>query len=190
MKNQFLPLKHHIAIAALAAIAVFCFSCKNDIAEVNSLTSKNNTADETSTHLHLYSTVSGTLKYEFIFEKLLHYTSPEPYYESPKAFEVISYDENGEKELSLSADYGVNYEEKGIMEAKRNVIITNMNTQEVIETEHLIWNTKEHLIYSTSQIKQTKPDGSVYIGDRFESDEKMEKYTVYNPKIIFYAEEE
>lgn len=178
------------AIAALAAIAVFCVSCKNDIAEVNSLTGKSKVPDETSTQLHLYSTAAGVLKYEFIFEQLNHYVLPEPYYESPKYFEVISYDEEGNKSISLTADYGISYEGKHIMEAKRNVVITNMNTHEIIETEHLVWNEQEHLIYSTSQIKQTKPDGSVYIGDKFESDEKMENYTVYNPKIVFYAEEE
>ena len=49
----------------------------------------------------------------------------EKYYESPNSFEVITYDELGNKNISLTADYGISYQEKKIMEAKRNVVITN-----------------------------------------------------------------
>ena len=89
----------------------------------------------------------------------------------------------------LTALYGVNWENKKIMEAKRNVVITNFETGEIIETEHLVWDVDKKLIYSNTQIKQTKADGSVYIGKRFESDESLSKYTIYNPELLFYENE-
>lgn len=193
MKQQQLDkysfFKYSTAIAAFAAIAVACIACKNDVEVVKSLTIKQKSPSEASTNLHLFFSENGIIKQEFIFEKLNHYEYAEKYYESPNSFEVITYDELGNKNISLTADYGISYQEKKIMEAKRNVVITNFSTGEIIETEHLVWDENKHLIYSNTQIKQTKPDGSVYIGDRFESDESMEKYTVFNPKIIFYAEE-
>lgn len=179
-----------LAIAAIAAIAVFCHACKNDISVVQSLTSKEKSPDEKSTQLHLYSTENGQTKYELFFEEIDHYTQPEKYYLSTKPFQVDVFDEEGNRTLTLTADFGINYEVKRMMIAKRNVVIHNWNTGDVIETEQLIWDMNTHRVYSNTQIKQTKKDGSVYIGDGFTSDEKMESYMVTNPVIIYYTKEE
>jgi LPS export ABC transporter protein LptC len=176
--------------AAIAALILTCYSCKNDISVVNSLTIKSKSPTETATKMHLYFSELGIVKNEFIFAEMNKYNEPEPYMEYPKGVELISYDENTDREISLTANYGVNYEERNMMEAKYNVVITNFKTREVIETEHLVWDMDKHLIYSNTQTKQTKSDGSVYIGDRFESDESFSKYTIFNPQIILYAEEE
>ena len=84
----------------------------------------------------------------------------------------------------------MNHESDNMMEAKRNVVITNYETGEIIETEHLIWDVNKKLIYSNTQIKQTKSDGSIYIGQKFESDESLSKYVIYNPQLFFYENEE
>ena len=173
----------------LVLIAVFCCSCSNDIAEVASLTNKQNMPDETSMDMHLLMSTNGLLNYEFVFKRLDHYIFPEKYYETPEGLIIVAYDDFGEKNVTLTADYGVNYEDKKLMEAKRNVVITNHKNGEIIESEHMIWDMTTHRIYSKGQIKQTKPDGSVYVGEAFESDENMEKYELINPKIIFYTED-
>jgi LPS export ABC transporter protein LptC len=179
----------HTIIAAIAAIILMFCSCKNDISVVNSLTIKSKSPTETATKMHLYFSESGIVKNEFIFEEMNKYNEPESYLEYPKGVNIVSYDENKNKELSLTANYGISYEDRNIMEAKYNVVITNFKTGEIIETEHLVWDKEKHLIYSNTQTKQTKSDGSVYIGDRFESDEQLSKYTIFNPQIVFYAEE-
>ena len=74
------------------------------------------------------------------------------------------------------------------MEAKRHVVIRNMETGEVVETEHIVWDMDAHRVYSGTQTKQTRPDGSVYIGDSFESDENFEHYTIVKPKMVIYEE--
>ena len=74
------------------------------------------------------------------------------------------------------------------MEAKRHVVIRNLETGEVVETEHIVWDMDAHRIYSNTQTKQTRPDGSVYIGESFESDEPFEHYTIVKPKMVIYEE--
>ncbi len=176
-------------VIIFGVIAVFCYNCSNDIAVVASLTDKQNLPDETSKDIHLLMSTNGLLTYEFVFPRLDHYTFPEKYYETPEGVTIVSYDDFGEKNVTLTADYGINYEDKKRMEAKRNVVITNHKNGDVIESEHMIWDMTDHRIYSKGQIRQTKTDGSVYVGDAFESDENMEKYELINPKIIFYTEE-
>jgi LPS export ABC transporter protein LptC len=177
-------------IAAIAAIILTFSNCKNDISIVNSLTIKEKSPTESATKMHMFFSEFGTVRNEFIFEEMNKYNEPESYVEYPKGVELISYDENKEKEITLTANYGISYEERNIMEAKYNVVITNFKTGEIIETEHLLWDMNKHLIYSNTQTKQTKSDGSVYIGDSFESDEQLSKYTISNPQIILYAEED
>ncbi|MDR1459190.1 MAG: LPS export ABC transporter periplasmic protein LptC [Bacteroidales bacterium] len=189
MKEKNIVLSLYKVIAAIAAIILIFFSCKNDISVVNSLTIKEKSPIETATKMHLYFSEFGIVRNEFIFEEMNKYNDPESYSEYPKGVKLISYDENKEKEISLTANYAINYEERNIMEAKYNVVITNFKTGEIIETEHLLWDMDKHVIYSNTQTKQTKADGSVYIGDSFESDEQFSKYTIFNPQIIFYAEE-
>ncbi|MDR0603636.1 MAG: LPS export ABC transporter periplasmic protein LptC [Bacteroidales bacterium] len=179
----------YMIIAATAAIILTLYSCKNDISVVNSLTVKSKSPTETATKMHLYFSEAGMVKNEFIFEEMNKYNDPEPYLEYPKGVNIISYDENKNEEMSLTANYGISYEERNIMEVKYNVVVTNFKTGEIIETEHLVWDKEKHLIYSNTQTKQTKSDGSVYIGERFESDEQLSKYMIFNPQIVFYAEE-
>ena len=72
------------------------------------------------------------------------------------------------------------------MEAKNTVVIRQLQTGELIETEHLIWDLDAHKIYSNTKIKQTKPDGSVYVGESFESGEDMSYYVINRPQLIVY----
>ena len=182
-------LRNMIIAASFVAIIVFFVGCKNDISVVKSLTSQEKSPVETSTGMHLYMSELGSVSNEFRFKEMNKYETPELYLEYPKGVEITTYNANKEKEMSLTSNYAISYEEKKIMEAKYNVVITNFQTGEIIETEHLIWDMNKKLIYSNTQTKQTKPDGSIYIGDRFESDETLTKYTIFNPHIIFYAEE-
>lgn len=173
----------------ITAIFLLCSGCKNDISVVKSLTIKEKSPTETSKKMHLYFSEAGEVKNEFIFAQMNKYEYPEPYYEYPKGLEVIAFGEDGVKETTLTANYGINYEGKKLMEVKYNVVITNYKTGEIIETEQLVWDMEKRFIYSNTQIKQTKADGSVFIGERFESDETLSKYTIFKPQIVRYAEE-
>jgi LPS export ABC transporter protein LptC len=171
----------------MAAIIIVCLTaCRNDISVVNSLTLKEKSPEEVMEDIHFFLSKEGSIDQEFLIKKMNKYAIPERYLECPEGFEIIAYRADKTKRISLKADYGISYEDRKIMEAKRNVVITNFSTGEIIETEHLIWNQNKKLIYSNRQIKQTKADGSIYIGERFESNEDMTKYTIFKPHLITY----
>jgi len=188
-RNLLNLLNFNLVAAAIAAILFTCLGCKNDISVVKSLTIKEKSPTETGKKMHLYFSEAGEVRNELLFEEMNKYEYPEPYYEYPKGLEVITLGVNGEIETTLTANYGINYEGKKMVEVRYNVVITNYKTGEIIETEQLVWDMDKRLIYSNTQIKQTKPDGSIFIGERFESDESFSKYTIFKPQIIRYAEE-
>ncbi|MDY0015298.1 MAG: LPS export ABC transporter periplasmic protein LptC [Bacteroidales bacterium] len=177
-------------IGVLIIVILIFGACRNDIAVVNNIFKNDTIPGEIAKNIHLFISQSGVVTHEFKAPILYTFHSPETYQECPKGVEVITYGENKQKLSKLTALYGVNYETDNIMEAKRNVIITNYETGEIIETEHLIWDVKKKIIYSNTQIKQTKSDGSIYIGRKFESDESLSKYVIYNPQLLFYENEE
>lgn len=165
-------------------------ACRNDIAVVNQIFENDTIPSEIAKDIHLYISQSGVVTHEFKAPVLYTFHSPTRYQECPKGIEVITFGNRKQKLSKLTALYGVNHESDNMMEAKRNVVITNYETGEIIETEHLIWDVKKKLIYSNTQIKQTKSDGSIYIGQKFESDESLSKYVIYNPQLFFYENEE
>ena len=180
---------NRIKVVGFVAVVLLLWGCKNDISVVKSLTIKEKSPTERGTGMHLYFSENGVVKNELFFDEMNSYTTPEKYVEYPKGVKVITYDENKENDMCLTANYAINYQDRNFMEAKYNVVITNFKSGEIIETEHLIWDKNKQLIYSNTQIRQTTADGSIYIGDRFESNESLTKYTVFNPQIITYAEE-
>jgi LPS export ABC transporter protein LptC len=182
--------KRIIATATVAIIIVGISACRNDISVVNSLTLKEKSPEEVMENVHFFLSKDGAVDQEFLINKLNKYAYPERYLECPNGFEIIAYHADKTKRVSLKGDYGVSYEDRKIMEAKRNVVITNFSSGEIIETEHLIWDMNKKLIYSNMPIKQTHPDGSVYIGERFESNEDMTKYTIFKPHLVTYEKEE
>ena len=182
--------KIKIAAPWIIIIVVSISGCRNDIAVVNSLTLKDKSPVEIREGVHFFISKEGVVDQEFLTKKMNRYDQPERYLVCPDGFEVIAYRADKTKRISLKADYGVHYEDRKIMEAKRNVVITNFTTGEIIETEQLIWDQNKKIIYSNRPIKQTLPDGSVYIGERFESNEDMSKYTIIKPHIVKYDDGE
>ena len=174
--------------AVMIAWVLWFHACQNDVNEVVLFSEKSKIPVEQSTDLHIYYSIEGKVQYEFKLPKVNRFKEPESYLEAIEGFEIIVYDDSNRKETILTAEYGVNYEERNMMEARNHVVITKCQTGEVIETERLVWDKSKRLIYSTSQIKQTRPDGSIYLGTSFESDESLQKYTIRNPQIVMYAD--
>jgi hypothetical protein len=63
-------------------------------------------------------------------------------------------------------------------------VINNYDKQEVLNTEHIIWNRKEQKIFSNVFVKRTSPDGVLY-GDGFDANESLTNYTLRNPHGVF-----
>lgn len=168
--------------------AILFVSCENDIATINSLTAKEKTPDESAKDVTIFYSDSGMTEFVLTSSVLDKYYSPDAYIEFPKGIKIVTYGDSNKIKNTLTANYAINYESRKMMEAKSKVVITNLVTNEVIETEHIVWDQLNHKIYSDVFIKRTNSEGIMY-GDGFDADENFTKYTLRNPVAKLYFDE-
>ncbi len=90
---------------------------------------------------------------------------------------------------TISADYGVNREKEEMLIAKGNVVVKNMETQEILNTETLFWNQKTKKISTKNMVKITSPDRVVF-GDSLTADEDFSKRVIHGIRATIEFEDE
>jgi LPS export ABC transporter protein LptC len=108
------------------------------------------------------------------------YEGEDGYMVFPEGFMLEFYDSLFNITTTITADYGIHYEEKKLMEARKNVVVTNFETGERLDTEELIWDQKKELIFSKKFVKITSEDG-VLFGDGLEAEQDFSKRRIINP---------
>lgn len=167
------------------------FSCKNDLTVIQSLSITDSVPDEIAYDIELMYSDSGKVKAFLKSPSMVRQGTEDPVVEFPDGFKVIFYDSIDRPESEITARYGIMYEAEKKMEAKNNVVVRNIDKQEMLETEHLIWDRKSGIIYSDVFIKITKPD-QVIFGDGLRSDQNFESYEIKNPtgELSIYPDDE
>lgn len=138
--------------------------------------------DESASDMHMFFSEAGVTSFEIFAKTLNKYIGDTVYMDCPDGITIYSYDEDGNRQSVLTADYAISVEVPSRMEASKNVVIKDLVKNEMIETEQIIWDKDRKVIYSVVLVKQTKADGSVNYGDGFEADERFTKYKVFNPR--------
>jgi len=103
----------------------------------------------------------------------------EPYTEMPKGLNAKFYDKEGGLDSRLSANYGINYEDKKIIELRDSVRVINKQGEE-LKSEELFWDQEKKIIYTNKFVKIVR-DGEEIRGDGFESNENFTKYKILKP---------
>ena len=157
-------------------------SCSNDLKTVQQLTFKDKYPDEAAKDVELTYSDGGVLVAVIHAKSLHRYYGESPYFDFPNGLKLYSYNKKGNLSMELTCNYAVSYENTSLIEAKNNVVIHDLVKNDILETEHIVWDQKGKRIYSNCFVKQTKPDGSVSFGDGFDADESFSKYSIRNPK--------
>jgi len=123
---------------------------------------------------------SGKIQARLTAPLMNEFTGKNPRMEFPEGFKIFMYDSIMRIRTTISARYGIRFEYKGYMEGRRNVVVRNELKNEQLDTEHLIWDERNHRIYNNDPIKITTP-GKVLYGNDLESDENFTRYTFRNP---------
>jgi LPS export ABC transporter protein LptC len=89
----------------------------------------------------------------------------------------------------MQGDYGISYEKKKLMEARHNVIVENLETQERLNTEQLFWDRMKETIYSNKFVRITRGE-EVITADGLTSDQSFENMEFKNPRGLIEVEEE
>ena len=169
------------------------FSCENSIKDVKQFID--------------YDTISGLMAYDVVVERsdsgmlVAKLSAPvmrsldvenadSSMLEFPKGFTAYVYD-NGDTAPSsmIRGDYGVNYEKKELVMAQHNVVVTNLKTQETLETQTLFWDQKKKKIYTSNFVKITSPDKIVF-GDSLTANEDFSRREIFGIRATIEIEED
>jgi len=177
----------------LKSIAVLCitamlFACKNDMETITSLTVDDSVASETAKNIEMIYSDSGKIVIKLTSPLLKRYINDDPYLEFPEGLHLFFYDSLMQVESELTANYGINWEDKKLMEVKDDVVITNHAKEEVLNTEHVIWDQRIKKIYSDVFVKRTSPEGVLY-GEGFDADESLKAWKLRNVSGEFTFED-
>lgn len=100
------------------------------------------------------------------------YDKPERKSIYPEGFNMAILEGSDNRVANISADYAVSYDEKKIIEARRNVVVIDYRTGDTSYLESLVWNSAEHRIFSTDPVRSVNGQRITY-GDGFESDDEF-----------------
>ena len=169
---------HKIALAIFIAGAFF--SCGNDIEEVKEFQIREALPIESTTNVELLYSDSAKLKIKLQAPKLDRYLWKKPYLEFTEGLNLIMYDEDGEADSQIKANYAINFEQDNRMEAMNDVIVVN-RYGEKLNTEHLIWDARSKKIFTDEFVKITTKE-EILFGDGLEANEDFTRYKILNIK--------
>ncbi len=165
---------------------VSLFSCENNIDEVNLVTSvsQQNLPNESVKNVEIIYSDSARVRAKLKSVELNRYsTAKKPYMEMPKGLEVVFFNEHRKQQTKLTANYGIGHENGNniqTMEVKNKVVVIN-EKGEMLETEHLIWNTLTKKIYTDEFVKITTKD-EILMGNGLEAEQDFSEYEIKNVK--------
>jgi len=163
-------------------------SCENDIRKVNLLTASDSVPVSIVKNIDLIRSVSGKVVLELTAPILKSYEGDDPYSEFPQGLKIVFYDSLMNITSQLTAEYGISYDKRKMMEARKNVVVINNRKHEQLNTEVLTWNQGTKRIYSDKFVKITQP-GKVIFGEGMQSDETFEVWEIRKPKGEIFVNE-
>ena len=167
-------MKTHIPLIFL--LSLLFYSCENDLAVVHDFAVGAKHPSEVIYDAVVLYSDSALVKVRLTAPKMEHYIEKRPYVELTEGINLVFYDVDGEVTSHLTAEYAINYENEGKLEAKGDVVLIN-ELGEKLNTEHLIWLQEEERIYSEVFVKITTED-EIIMGDGFESNESFTKFKI------------
>ena len=182
--------KHIVKSTLFLAFGVLFFSCGTQEFSKNQLLEYDGKfPDESANDVSITFSDSGRVSFEIFAPLLNKYNGDFPYMDCPEGIRIVSYDSRGEKEAVLTSEYAISEEATQRMEARTQVVITNVKNGDTLKTEKIIWDKASKRIYSDVEVRQIRADGTVNIGDGFDADERFTKYTVRNPRGEIIADD-
>jgi len=174
------------------SITIFClmvmlFSCKPDLETIETITKTDNQPVESGSNLEIIYSSNAEVQMIMTAPQMDKFATEEPYMELPRGFIMTFYDSLMRETSRISANYAIQYEKDELIDARNDVVVENMETQEKLNSEQLIWDRKNEIIYTEKFVKITT-DEEVLYGDGFESDDRFTSWRIKNPRGTFYVE--
>ncbi len=136
---------------------------------------------ESAVKIEYFFSENSVLKTKLTAPVMNRFESPEHFIELPSGFMLEMYDSAGNISSTISANWARKYDQKQLLEAKYDVVVTDKIENKVLNTNYLVWDEKQDRIFSDKFVKITTPDKIIF-GDGFESDEDFSEYKILQPK--------
>lgn len=173
------------SIAMLLLMAML-FACKTDLETITLITSEDQTPVESGFDVNIVYSEHARVKMILEAPRMDKFIGENEYLEMPEGIYVLFFDSIGQQTSSLRAKYAISYEEENIIEAHNDVVVIN-EKNEMLNTEHLIWDREQAIIYTEKFVKITT-DEEVMFGDGMESDEMFDQWVIKRPRGVFSIE--
>lgn len=156
----------------------FLSACENDMSEVNSLFSKEETQVETALGVEMLYSDSALLKLRIVTPKLIrHLDQRESFQEFPEGLLVEFFSEDGKTVTSrLTANYAERYENESKFIIQDSVVWVSQQGER-LESEELIWEEETDRVHTKKFVVIRRPDEIIY-GHGFESNQKFTQWRI------------
>ena len=176
-------IKLNRAFSILLLVFVFSviFSCENDFEDIKRVTETPGTPEERTQNLELIYSDSGVTKI-FLKAKLAEsYYSPVHKIVFKDGVNVRFYNPDGTVKTILTSKYGEILQDDGNMIARDSVCMKNVNKNQKLETEELVWNQKTQEVKSSKAVI-VKTKGGVFFGDGIKTTSDFSQYEFVKPR--------
>ena len=131
---------------------------------------------------------SGSLQMVMTAPHIDVYSSPERKTVCPKGVVLTFYSGKDKPKTLVSANYGISYDDRNVMELKDSVVIIDFKSGDTSYLSDLTWNGLEHRIFSPHPVRSVNGQ-RVTLGDSFESDENFEQPLIVGQRGTILVEE-
>lgn len=153
-------------------------SCRNDPAEVNSITKRDTLPLLTTQNVNMLISDSARLKVHLTAPRSEDFIGENQRTVFPQGADIEIYDDSGMVNTSVQSQYAENRPKEQKIFAKQKVVVIN-NKGEKLETEKLTWDTRTQRIYTDAFVKITTAE-QVLLGEGLEADAAFTEYEIKN----------
>ena len=163
-------------IISLLLLSIVLVACTNDPKLVQDFVSDKEHAIEQIKGAELLHTENGKIKVRIVADKIERFQNQQPGLIFSEHMEVYFYNDSSELQSTLMANDASIDEDKKIMLAQNNVVLTSSDDKK-LETEELVWDEKQDKIYTDKKVKITTGKEVVY-GEGFTSNSDFSQYSI------------
>ena len=151
-------------------------SCSNDPKLVQEFVTSEVLPIEKIEGAEMLHTENGQLKVKIVATTIKRFQNQQPQLVFTNHLVVYFYNDSALVQSTLKAEYAEINDEKKLMIAKENVVLTNIAGKK-LESEELIWDEKKNKIYTDKKVKITT-DKEVIEGEGFVSNPDFTQYSI------------
>ena len=157
--------------------SVVLIACTNDPKLVQNFVSNKEKPIEQIEGAELLHTENGKIKVRIVANKIERFQYQQPELFFSENIEVYFYNSSFDLQSTLKANNASIDEDKKIMLAQNNVVLTSSRDEKKLETEELVWDENNNKIYTDKKVRITTGK-EIFYGEGFTSNSDFSQYSI------------